>query len=80
MASGILRSVGGTSLASLTRPSKILKESRSGIYSKPPKHRISAGQSFFVMSVFAVAMFTPAAWILHHLPEYHQRSRHTPRS
>lgn len=30
-------------------------------------------QSFFIMSVFAVALLLPAGWILHHLPEYRQR-------
>lgn len=37
-------------------------------------------QSFFVMSVFTVAMLTPAAWILHHLPEYRQRARQRPKT
>lgn len=37
-------------------------------------------QSFFVMSVFTVVMLTPAAWILHHLPEYRQRSRQNPKT
>ncbi|XP_076021547.1 cytochrome c oxidase subunit 8A, mitochondrial [Genypterus blacodes] len=64
----------------MIRPNRILKETRSWIYSKPPKNRIGAGQSFFVMCVFAVAMLTPAAWILHHLPEYRQRPHPTPKS
>uniref|UniRef100_A0A3Q2ZG16 Si:dkey-85n7.8 n=1 Tax=Kryptolebias marmoratus TaxID=37003 RepID=A0A3Q2ZG16_KRYMA len=37
-------------------------------------------QSFFVMSVFAVTMLTPAAWILHHLPEYRERTQQSPRT
>ncbi|XP_053707629.1 COX8 domain-containing protein [Synchiropus splendidus] len=49
------------------------------IHSKPPKDKIGAGQSFLVMSVFAVALLAPAAWILHHLPEYRQRSSRPPR-
>uniref|UniRef100_A0A8C5BM48 Si:dkey-85n7.8 n=1 Tax=Gadus morhua TaxID=8049 RepID=A0A8C5BM48_GADMO len=51
----------------------VLQDSRASIYSKPPRNHI--GQSFFIMSVFAVAMLAPAGWILHHLPEYRQRPR-----
>ncbi|KAF6735833.1 hypothetical protein FQA47_002400 [Oryzias melastigma] len=59
---------------------EVLKESRRTIYSKPPRHPIGAAQSFFVMMVFAAAMLTPAAWILHHLPEYRQRAQQRPRT
>ncbi|KAF3703297.1 Cytochrome c oxidase subunit 8A [Channa argus] len=79
MASGVLRMMGNISFPTLTRPKKILQEMTKKIYSKPPKDKIGAAQSFFVMSVFAIAMFTPAAWILHHLPEYQQSSRPGPR-
>uniref|UniRef100_A0A3Q3KW59 Si:dkey-85n7.8 n=1 Tax=Mastacembelus armatus TaxID=205130 RepID=A0A3Q3KW59_9TELE len=71
--------MGSVSPSTLTRPKEILTETRKMIYSKPPRNRIGA-QSFFVMSVFAVAMLTPAAWILHHLPEYRQRSKQSPRA
>eukprot|EP00064_Thunnus_orientalis_P023850 superscaffoldBa00009469_g24111 len=80
MASGILRMVGSVFVTSLTGPKEILKHTRSRIYSKPPRNRIGAGQSFFVMTVFAAAMLVPAAWILHHLPEYRRRSRQTPKA
>ncbi|XP_060772274.1 COX8 domain-containing protein [Neoarius graeffei] len=54
--------------------SRVILQNRSGsIYSKPPKTKIGPGQSFFIMSVFAVALLLPAGWILHHLPEYRQR-------
>ncbi|KAI1897940.1 hypothetical protein AGOR_G00088470 [Albula goreensis] len=56
-----------------------LHQKRSQIYSKPPKHKIGAGQSFFIMSVFAVALLVPAGWIMHHLPEYRQRPRPPPK-
>ncbi|TWW68430.1 hypothetical protein D4764_19G0002280 [Takifugu flavidus] len=61
-------------------PGSTLKETRRWIYSKPPRNKIGAAQSFFVMSVFTVVMLTPAAWILHHLPEYRQRSRQNPKT
>uniref|UniRef100_A0A673NCL7 Si:dkey-85n7.8 n=1 Tax=Sinocyclocheilus rhinocerous TaxID=307959 RepID=A0A673NCL7_9TELE len=35
-------------------------------------------QSFFIMSVFAVALLAPAGWILHHIPEYRQRAKPPP--
>uniref|UniRef100_A0A3B4DK05 Uncharacterized protein n=1 Tax=Pygocentrus nattereri TaxID=42514 RepID=A0A3B4DK05_PYGNA len=38
----------------------------------------STQQSFFIMSVFAFALLAPAGWILHHLPEYRQRSEPPP--
>ncbi|XP_049445286.1 COX8 domain-containing protein [Epinephelus fuscoguttatus] len=79
MASGVLRMMGNVSVSTLTRPKDILRETKKTIYSKPPRNKIGATQSFFVISVFAVAMLTPAAWILHHLPEYRQRSHRTPR-
>ncbi|XP_031170683.1 COX8 domain-containing protein [Sander lucioperca] len=79
MVSAILRMMGNRSASTLTRPKEILKETKKMIYSKPPKNKIGAAQSFFVMSVFAAAMLTPAAWILHHLPEYRQRSKQRPR-
>ncbi|CAL8315547.1 unnamed protein product [Merluccius merluccius] len=63
---------------SLVRTKAVLQDSRPSIYSKPPRHHIGAGQSFFIMSVFAVAMLAPAGWILHHLPAYRQRSRPDP--
>ncbi|KAM9339179.1 uncharacterized protein ABDE67_016829 [Symphorus nematophorus] len=75
MMSAVLRMMGNVSVSTSTRPKQILTETKRMIYSKPPRHRIGAGQSFFVMTVFAAAMLTPAAWILHHLPEYRQRSR-----
>ncbi|XP_039981784.1 COX8 domain-containing protein [Xiphias gladius] len=76
MVSGVLRMImGNVSVLTLARPKEILKATRKMIYSKPPRNKIGAAQSFFVMSVFAVAMLTPAAWILHHLPEYRQRSK-----
>ncbi|XP_071391705.1 cytochrome c oxidase subunit 8A, mitochondrial [Centroberyx affinis] len=75
---GVLRILSGS--AALTRSKTILKDRRSGIYSKPPKDKIGAGQSFLIMSIFAAAMLAPAAWILHHLPEYRQRPRPTPKA
>ncbi|XP_051265212.1 COX8 domain-containing protein [Dicentrarchus labrax] len=80
MVSVVLRKMGNVPVSTLTRPSEILKETKKMIYSKPPRNKIGAAQSFFVMSVFAVAMLTPAAWILHHLPEYRQRSRQSPKT
>ncbi|XP_043962557.1 COX8 domain-containing protein [Gambusia affinis] len=65
--------------SSLTRL-KVLKEMKRMIYSKPPRHRVGAAQSFFVMSVFAAAMLAPAAWILYHLPEYRERAQQVPRT
>ncbi|KAF4071162.1 hypothetical protein AMELA_G00281790 [Ameiurus melas] len=44
------------------------------IYSKPPKTKIGPGQTFFIMSVFSMALLLPAGWILHHLPEYRRRT------
>uniref|UniRef100_A0A3Q4BQL2 Uncharacterized protein n=1 Tax=Mola mola TaxID=94237 RepID=A0A3Q4BQL2_MOLML len=79
MLSAVLRTMGNVSMSPLTRPRKVQKEVKRTIYSKPPRNKIGA-QSFFVMSVFAVAMLTPAAWILHHLPEYRKRSRQSPRT
>ncbi|XP_041831590.1 COX8 domain-containing protein [Melanotaenia boesemani] len=78
MVSRILKRMGNTSR--LTGPKEVLKETKRTIYSKPPRNRIGAAQSFFVMSVFAVAMLAPAAWILHHLPEYRQRAQQSPRT
>ncbi|XP_053193233.1 COX8 domain-containing protein [Scomber japonicus] len=74
MASGVFRMV-GIFTASRTHTKKVLKEMRMNIHSKPPRNQIGPGQSFFVMSVFAVVLLSPAAWILHHLPEYRQRLR-----
>ncbi|XP_068610095.1 COX8 domain-containing protein [Brachionichthys hirsutus] len=75
MVSAILRVMGNVSVTTLNRPKEILKETKRMIYSKPPRHKIGPGQSFFVMSVFAATLLTPAGWILHHLPEYRQRSK-----
>ncbi|XP_020351567.1 cytochrome c oxidase subunit 8B, mitochondrial [Oncorhynchus kisutch] len=60
--------------ASLVRAKMVLQDRRT-IYSKPPKTKIGPGQSFFIMSVFAVGMLAPAGWIMHHIPEYRQRPR-----
>ncbi|XP_047192358.1 COX8 domain-containing protein [Scophthalmus maximus] len=70
-----LMMVGNVSVLTLTRPKQILTQTRKKIYSKPARNKIGATQSFFVMLVFSAAMLIPAAWILHHLPEYRQRSR-----
>ncbi|XP_021178155.2 COX8 domain-containing protein [Fundulus heteroclitus] len=78
MLSCVLRIMGRPS--GLTRPEEVLQETKRRIYGKPPRHRISAAQSFFVMSVFAAAMLGPAAWILHHLPEYRERAQQVPRA
>ncbi|KAL6095410.1 uncharacterized protein ACO6RY_09343 [Pungitius sinensis] len=74
MASVVLRR-----MKTLTPPNEIVKQTKKMIYSKPPRNKIGAAQSFLVMSLFAAAMLTPAAWILHHLPEYRQRSKEVPR-
>ncbi|XP_054879032.1 COX8 domain-containing protein [Poeciliopsis prolifica] len=66
--------------SSLTRPKEVLKETKRTIYGKPPRHRVGAAQSFFVMSVFAAAMLAPAAWILYHLPTYRERAQQGPRT
>ncbi|XP_017293750.1 cytochrome c oxidase subunit 8A, mitochondrial-like [Kryptolebias marmoratus] len=78
MMSSVLRMMGNAS--SLTRPKEILRNMNRKIYSKPPRNPIGVTQSFFVMSVFAVTMLTPAAWILHHLPEYRERTQQSPRT
>ncbi|XP_037551281.1 COX8 domain-containing protein [Nematolebias whitei] len=44
------------------------------IYSKPPKDKIGPLQSAFVLCVFAMTLLAPAGWIMHHIPEYRQRS------
>ncbi|XP_061563476.1 COX8 domain-containing protein [Cololabis saira] len=67
-------------ISRLTPPKDILVETKRTIYSKPPRNKIGAAQSFLVMSVFAAAMLAPAAWILHHLPEYRQRAQQRPRT
>ncbi|XP_028809347.1 cytochrome c oxidase subunit 8A, mitochondrial [Denticeps clupeoides] len=69
---------GALPLAAVGQAKRVLQERRSSIYSKPPKNKIGAGQSFFIMSVFAVAMLVPAGWIMHHLPEYRKRPRPPP--
>ncbi|KAM3861138.1 putative E3 ubiquitin-protein ligase UBR7 [Diretmus argenteus] len=63
----------------LNQPKGILKDRRS-IYTKPPKNKIGAGESFLIFSVFAAAMLVPAGWILHHLPEYRQRPHPKPKA
>ncbi|XP_062857511.1 COX8 domain-containing protein [Trichomycterus rosablanca] len=56
----------------------VLQKRRASIYHKPAKTKIGPGQSFFIMSVFAVALLLPAGWILHHIPEYRQRPKVPP--
>ncbi|XP_055042359.1 cytochrome c oxidase subunit 8A, mitochondrial [Misgurnus anguillicaudatus] len=63
----------------VSRAGRLLQNRHSSIYSKPPKNKIGPGQSFFILSVFAVALLAPAGWILHHIPEYRQRPQ-TPTS
>uniref|UniRef100_A0AAQ4QUT9 Uncharacterized protein n=1 Tax=Gasterosteus aculeatus aculeatus TaxID=481459 RepID=A0AAQ4QUT9_GASAC len=46
---------------------------RSTISSKPPKEKIGP-QSFLAISAFAVTLLAPAGWIMHHIPDYRQRS------
>ncbi|XP_072553444.1 cytochrome c oxidase subunit 8A, mitochondrial [Salminus brasiliensis] len=69
---------GAMQLRSMSWARAILQKRTSSIYSKPPKNKIGPGQSFFIMSVFAVALLAPAGWILHHLPEYRQRPQAPP--
>ncbi|XP_040917035.1 COX8 domain-containing protein [Toxotes jaculatrix] len=52
----------------------IQQNHRSTIYSKPPKEKIGPVQSVFAMCVFTVALLAPAGWIMHHIPDYRQRS------
>ncbi|XP_051805230.1 COX8 domain-containing protein [Acanthochromis polyacanthus] len=47
---------------------------RSNIYSKPPKDKIGPVQSVFALCAFAVTLLAPAGWIMHHIPEYRQKS------
>ncbi|KAK2826073.1 hypothetical protein Q5P01_020287 [Channa striata] len=52
----------------------IQQNHRSTIYSKPPKEKVGPVQSVFVLCVFAVTLLGPAGWIVHHIPDYRQRS------
>ncbi|XP_056337719.1 COX8 domain-containing protein [Danio aesculapii] len=62
----------------VSRTRDIIHKRNSSIYSKPPKNKIGPGQSFLIMSVFAVALLAPAGWILHHIPEYRERAKTPP--
>ncbi|CAK6957006.1 cytochrome c oxidase subunit 8A%2C mitochondrial-like [Scomber scombrus] len=52
----------------------IQQDQRSTICRKPPMEKIGPVLSTFAMCVFAVTILAPAGWILHHIPEYRQRS------
>uniref|UniRef100_A0A3B4Y0T7 Uncharacterized protein n=1 Tax=Seriola lalandi dorsalis TaxID=1841481 RepID=A0A3B4Y0T7_SERLL len=52
----------------------IQQNHRSNICNKPPKENIGPVQSVFALCVFAVALLAPAGWIMHHIPDYQQRS------
>ncbi|GAA6213588.1 cytochrome c oxidase subunit 8A, mitochondrial-like [Lates japonicus] len=52
----------------------IQQNHRSTICSKPPKEKIGPMQSVFALCVFAVTLLAPAGWIMHHIPNYRQRS------
>ncbi|XP_067274681.1 COX8 domain-containing protein [Pseudorasbora parva] len=69
---------GAVQPVTVCRAKDILQKRNSSIYSKPPKSKIGPGQSFLIMSVFAVALLAPAGWILHHIPEYRQRAKPPP--
>ncbi|XP_051500711.1 cytochrome c oxidase subunit 8B, mitochondrial-like [Myxocyprinus asiaticus] len=69
---------GTVQLVTVSRIRGILQRRNCSIYSKPPKNKIGPGQSFFIMSVFAVSLLAPAGWILHHIPEYRQRPKPPP--
>ncbi|KAL1253694.1 hypothetical protein QQF64_015923 [Cirrhinus molitorella] len=69
---------GAVQPVTVSRARDIVQKRNSSIYSKPPKNKIGPGQSFFIMSVFAVALLAPAGWILHHIPEYRQRAKPPP--
>ncbi|KTG40845.1 hypothetical protein cypCar_00001581 [Cyprinus carpio] len=69
---------GAVQPVTVSRARDIVQKRNSSIYSKPPKSKIGPGQSFFIMSVFAVALLAPAGWILHHIPEYRQRAKPPP--
>ncbi|XP_070776972.1 cytochrome c oxidase subunit 8A, mitochondrial-like [Enoplosus armatus] len=56
----------------------IQQNHRSTIYSKPPKERIRPVQSATAMAMFAVTLLGPAGWIMHHIPDYRQRSTPQP--
>ncbi|XP_064421248.1 COX8 domain-containing protein [Latimeria chalumnae] len=46
---------------------------KANIYSKPPKNKIGPAETVFALSVFALAVFGPAGWILHNIPQYKKR-------
>ncbi|KAI1895414.1 hypothetical protein AGOR_G00106040 [Albula goreensis] len=60
--------------ASRVRTNVVLHDHRSNIHSKPPREKIGPGQMLFAMSMFAVTLLAPAGWIMHHIPEYRQRT------
>ncbi|XP_061097042.1 COX8 domain-containing protein [Conger conger] len=64
---------------SLVPSRTVLLQQRPHIYSGPPKQKIGPGQSFFIMSVFAITVLAPAGWIMHHIPEYRQRPNPPPK-
>ncbi|XP_068448349.1 uncharacterized protein [Clinocottus analis] len=45
----------------------------SYIRGKPPKDKIGAGQTIFVLTVMTVTLLGPSGWILGHLDEYKSR-------
>uniref|UniRef100_A0A3P9J2D2 Si:dkey-85n7.8 n=2 Tax=Oryzias TaxID=8089 RepID=A0A3P9J2D2_ORYLA len=62
------------SLTGLLLIKAIQQTHTSRIYSKPPKDKIGPMQSVFALCVFAVTLLAPAGWIMHHVPEYRQRT------
>ncbi|XP_069007904.1 cytochrome c oxidase subunit 8A, mitochondrial-like [Embiotoca jacksoni] len=62
------------SLTRLLLIKAIQQNHKSSIYSKPPKEKIGPVQSLFALCVFSVTLLAPAGWIMHHIPEYRQKS------
>ncbi|KAL3049178.1 hypothetical protein OYC64_008619 [Pagothenia borchgrevinki] len=60
------------------RRMKAILQNQRSIYSKPPKDKIGPGQSLLALCAFAVTLLAPAGWIMHHIPEYKQRSSQQP--
>ncbi|KAK7904750.1 hypothetical protein WMY93_017357 [Mugilogobius chulae] len=61
--------------SALRKPTvRILQCNRRSVYGKVPQEKIGPVKSAFALFVFSVTLLGPAGWILHHIPEYRQRS------
>ncbi|XP_060943567.1 cytochrome c oxidase subunit 8A, mitochondrial-like [Limanda limanda] len=70
---GLLTGLLRPRLASLPRARVMVQQKATYVHSKPPKNKVGALESMFVLTVMTLTVMVPSGWVLANLEDYKTR-------